>query len=180
MPYPANWASLPAVEKDMCPSLAGKYKAISVPHPGYNKTSCEPAVGKGWFCHSLPEDLLGLKTKVTNETWVIIAEPDNATLDIAVRQGDTTVYHFVLPKNKQFECTEEGVNMSDGTKFMAGDGAVGANLGHQYTFRKALDGSLIMKETTSGGGLIFLVIPVAGSSVQWWKWERIKEQGPTN
>jgi hypothetical protein len=170
VPYPESWTALSTVEINSCPRLTGKYRAISVPHPEYNKTSCEAAVGKGWFCHSLPEDILGLKTKITDETWVAITEPSETTLDITVGEKDASRFNFVLSKGKQFECSDDGVVIKIGSEFMAGDGAVGINRGYKYAFRKALDGALIVKETTSGGGLIFLVIPVAGSSIQWWKW----------
>ena len=171
MNYPENWAPLTVVENNKCQSIEGKYKAVSVPHPEYNKESCEPAVGKGWFCHSLPEDLLDLKLNITDETWVMIVEPDDKTIDITVGENDIIIHHSVLAKNNLYECNDEGVMIKVGPQFMAGDGAVGANLGYKYTFRKALDGSLTLKETTSGGGLMFLIIPVGGSSIQWWKWE---------
>jgi len=172
MNYPQSWSPLSEPEKVSCPSIAGKYKAASVPNPEYKKTSCEPAVGRGWFCHSLPEDLLGLKAKIKNESWVEIKEHIGLDLEITLGENDTIGQKTVLKSEKdQFECTEDGVVVKVGPEFMVGAGAVGANLGYKYAFRKALDGSLIAKETTSGGGLILFVIPIAGSSVQWWKWQ---------
>ena len=52
---------------------------------------------------------------------------------------------------------------------------IASTTGQRKAFLKAADGSLIMKESVSGGGLVFLVIPVAGSSTEWWKWEAVDE-----
>jgi len=173
MVYPEDWAPLTITDRDACQNITGKYRAISEPLSYYNR-SCTN-IGKGWYCRSLPEDLIGIRKPITDDTWVEIKGSDGTELRIIVGTKDTIQDKITLrAAAKQFECGEDGVVVKIEPEFMTGDGAIGINAGFKKSFRKATDGSLIMKETTSGGGLIFLVIPVAGSSTQWWKWEQLE------
>ena len=61
-------------------------------------------------------------------------------------------------------------------RFGARNGAIGFAGGPSKFFRKASDGSLVMKVKAFGGGLAFIFIPVAGSSTEWWKWQPVEEK----
>ena len=173
MLYPEDWAPLAGPDGDACRDISGKYRAISDPLAYYSRPCT--SVGKGWYCRSLPEDLLGITKTVTEDTWVEISGSDGTELGVAVGVNETIQYKVTLrAATGQFACTEDGVVVKIKPEFMAGDGAVGINAGFEYSFGKATDGSLVMKEATSGGGVIFFVIPVAGSSMQWWKWRALE------
>jgi hypothetical protein len=173
MVYPEDWAPLASADSGTCQNITGKYRAISEPLPYYTRTCAN--VGKGWYCRSLPEDLADIRRPITEDTWVEINGSDRTELRVTVWTKDTIQNSITLrAAAKQFECGDDGAVVKIEPEFMAGDGAIGINTGFEYSFRKATDGSLVMKETTSGGGLIFLVIPVAGSSTQWWKWQPLE------
>jgi hypothetical protein len=173
MVYPEDWAPLTITGRSTCHNITGKYRAISEPLSYYNRPCTN--VGEGWYCRSLPESLIGMKKLVTEDTWVEIKGINGTELRIIVGTKGAIQDKITLgAAANQFECGEDGVVVKIESKFMAGDGAIGINTGFEKSFRKATDGSLVMKETTSGGGVIFLVMPVAGSSTQWWKWEPLE------
>jgi hypothetical protein len=173
MVYPEDWAPLIITERDACQNITGKYRAISEPLSYYNRPCTN--IGKGWYCRSLPAELLGISDPITEDTWVEIKGSNETELRIIVGTKNTIQDKITLrAATKQFECSEDGVVLKIEPEFMTGDGAMGINTGFVKSFRKATDGSLVMKEITSGGGLIFLVIPVAGNSTQWWKWQLLE------
>ena len=167
--YPKNWAALTYPSDKTCPNISGKYRAISEPLH-YYKGQCNN-IGIGWYCRSLPEDLINIKSTITEDSWVKISNTNDTELIIVTGISNVTEQEITLrSKDKQFECNDEGITIKIASDFMADSTGFGVNTGIEKTFIKSEDGALIMKETSAGGGLAFYTVPVAGSSTQWWRW----------
>ncbi len=171
MKYPAAWAPLSSVEKDTCPSITGKYQIVSEPRSTHY--SCK-YIGRGHSCRSLAEELIGEDVVLAQHSWLEIEEIGEVELKVTTSTDAISEDTLVTSeKVMSFGCNENGVIVKVSGEFRAEDGAIGFNSGFRKYFLTASDGSLVMKETSSGGGLVF-VVPVAGSSMEWWKWQPIK------
>ncbi len=172
-PYPPEWPSLTSAG---CYSIVGTYKAMSQPVSGRE------------------EERLGLWNFYTDKkiednysAFVDISaggDKDGAFLKFVIRDAQAVIDETVLRENrKEYECINGEVRPGRGEAEPDFNG-VGMRRGYQlvgiaagpvfekkfYTFRKAADGSLIIRTESKGRALFFFIVPTAATHVYWARW----------
>lgn len=158
--YPGRWPALAPASGD-CPSIAGRYR---------NEGERGESTGVTWPVHLtgflMPE--LPDSEAATIDT-VEISEPAGAggVIEIAaVRGGQVVSSRRLLAGQQEYECVDGCIETSSSR--WANEQAVGKQWDTD-AYCRGVDGSLIVKSTSSGAGVILLVIPVGGSESNWFR-----------
>ncbi len=172
-PYPDEWPSLTSAG---CYSIAGTYKAMSQPVSGED----ERRLGL-WHFYT------DKKIEDNYSAFVDISsgrDDEGAFLKFIVRDAQAVIDETVLRENKkEYECLAEEAQPDrgeadpdfNGVVVHRGYRLIGIAVGpvfqkKSYTFRKAADGSLIIKTASEGRALFFFVVPTAATHVYWARW----------
>lgn len=171
-PYPPEWPSLTSAG---CDSIVGTYKAMS------------QSVSEKWIeRRGLWNFYTDKKIEDNYSAFVDISsgrDEDGAFLKFVVRDAQAVIDETVLRENKkEYECVAEetrpdkaGSDFNGGVVMRRGYRLIGIAVGpvfqkKSYTFRKAADGSLIIKTASDGRAFFFFVVPTAGTHVYWTRW----------
>lgn len=103
---------------------------------------------------------------------VVLTYDSDGVLTVEVRDGATSVAtaHF-SEKAKTLKCTREGAVIPGYSGWACGAGNPLIGREHNAdTLMPATDGSLIVKETGGGTGLVYGVYPVSMSGSSWLRW----------
>ncbi len=171
-PYPPEWPSLTSAG---CYSIAGTYKAMSQPVGGEE----ERRLGLWHFYTD--------KNIEDNYSALVDISPgsdkDGAFLKFVVRDAQAVIDETVFRENKkEYECIDEEVRPDEagpdfnGVVVRRGYRLISMAVGpvfqkKSYTFRKADDGSLIIKTASKGRAFFFFIAPTATTHVYWARWK---------
>jgi hypothetical protein len=156
--YPERWSGLLPAAKD-CPSITGIfYNQGEEDNP---ESSARPI-----YLSSLV--FLDMKDSKSIEK-IEISEPEVGVIEIKTRNKNQLEYMRRLSaKNNDYHCEGGAVKISSSE--VVSEQVAGLQFDSFY-FYKSLDQSLIVKHTSSGLGLVLLVIPVGGSLSTWFRFE---------
>ena len=155
--YPASWS--PLVAGSTCSVLTGTYD-----DQGIEGETGAP-VFRGQTV-SLSRILFPGETG--RATTVVITALSTDTLEIAASDGTRLLKSLrLLAARRDYRCRAGAAEIS--ATALVGEQVAGGHT-DAYKLSKAGDGSLVLKHSTSGFGLI-LVIPVGGSEDRWYRFK---------
>ena len=156
--YPGRWPALAPASAD-CPSIAGHYR---------NEGERAESSGVNW-----PVRLTGFllpelaASEAASIDGVDISEPAAGVIEIAaVRGGQVVQSRRLLAGEQGYACVDGCIETSSSR--WANEQGVGKQWDTD-AYCRGVDGSLIVKSTSSGAGVILLVIPVGGSESSWFR-----------
>ena len=158
--YPGRWPAL-APASAGCPSIAGRYRNEGERAEPRGVTS--PVHLTGFLLPDLTA------SEAASIDTVEISEPAGAggVIEIvAVRGGQVVSSRRLLAGQEDFECVDGCIETSSSR--WANEQGVGKQWDTD-AYCRGVDGSLIVKSTSSGAGVILLVIPVGGSESNWFR-----------
>ena len=160
-PYPRYWPPMVMNQAD-CPDLTGRYQI--------NNDGCE-----GHQCASLPDQF----PQSFWPGWPLARDLREVELQ-GPREGQLMIHYpaadggpgkrFTLQRGTDFQCESNQMVLEKLGNFVAGDGAIAHRSAMRRYFSRTVDGSLVMRETGSVGGIFFLFIPLYLSSETWTRW----------
>lgn len=160
-PYPRYWSPIVMNQKE-CPDLSGHYQIDNADCQAHRCESLyskfPPSYAPGW---SFLRDLREIELQGVREGRLQIHYP---SMDGG--SGAT----FSLQRGTDFQCESGQLVFETPGSFMVGDGAIGRHGALRRYFSRTTDGSLVMREAGSAGGVIFLFIPVYLSNETWTRW----------
>lgn len=160
-PYPRYWSPM-AMNQTECPDLSGHYQMESADCQDHRCESLDSklpaAYTPGW---PLLRDVHEIEFQGVREGRLQIHYP-------AVDGGPGSTYS--LQRGTAFQCERGQLVFETPGSFMAGDGAIGRKGALHRYFSRTTDGSLVMREAGSAGGVVFLFIPVYLSNETWTRW----------
>lgn len=167
--YPPSWASLSPASG--CLGIVGIYA---------DKGSIDPAVEKNYAPPFVTPGLAALLLKTPADRIaaihadvVEIAKSDSALYIRARHGGD--ILAIAQYENSEFHC-KDGWLVIPTFRGMNGTGNVVLGYGQDSTMLHTdIGGALILKDFSTGAGLAFLVLPVAGSSSVYYRFPRRSE-----
>lgn len=157
--YPTEWAPLVPPSKG-CLDISGIYIDTVNPHkiPSLSNILIKKWVGAG---------------KLDKASHVeIMKGGDNALT--ATAWNDSVAIASKTYKSGQYICTDRGIEINMGVDTTA-QNVVGVSWG-KVTLAKAGDGSLVVISEGGGAGLGFLIIPIVGSDLQYFRYPVKKEE----
>ena len=155
--YPASWS--PLVGGSTCSVLTGTYEDRGV------EGETGAAVFRGQAV-SLSRILFPGET--SRATVVVVTGLASDTLEIASWDGPRPLKSLRLQAaSGDYRCRGGAAEIS--ATALIGEQVTGAHTDH-FKLSKAGDGSLVLKHSTSGFGLI-LVVPVGGSEDRWYRFK---------
>jgi len=155
--YPASWS--PQVEGATCTVLTGTYEDRGV------EGDTGAAVVRGQTV-SLSRILFPGET--ARATVVVVTALATDTLEIAAWDGTRLLKSLrLLAASGDYRCRAGAAEIS--ATALIGEQVAGAQT-DTFKLSKAGDGSLVLKHSSSGFGLI-VVIPVGGSEDRWYKFK---------
>jgi len=160
-PYPRYWSPMVMNQTD-CPDLSGHYQ---IDNADCKDHRCAPLYSQ--FSQSfepgrpLRRALREVELQGVREGRLLINYP-------AVDDGPGQT--FSLQRGKDFQCESGQAVFEQPGYFIVGEGAIGRHGAVRRYFSRTMDGSLVMRETSSAGGIAFLFIPVYLSSETWTRW----------
>ncbi len=106
-------------------------------------------------------------------TKVTVTGPDAGTVEIAAWDGGRllTSRRFAATRD-EYRCRDHGIEIS--SKELVGQGQGAGVEWNTIQLGKATDGSLVLKHTNSGVGLI-IVFPAGGSESRWYRFKSREE-----
>jgi hypothetical protein len=153
--YPASWS--PQVGGATCSVLSGTYDDRGI------EGETGAAVFRGQAV-SLSRILFPGET--ARATQVVVTALSTDTLEIASLDGTRPLKSLrLLASSGDYRCRAGAAEIS--TTALIGEQAPGGQ-SDAFKLTKAGDGSLVLKHSTSGFGMI-LVIPIGGSEDRWYK-----------
>jgi hypothetical protein len=167
--YPSYWPEISDGKQGaVCPDLSGTYK-----------NSGDLLIGdddhKSIMSAHLAMELLSfddLMSKGIDPKWadkVVIKNTIDADLDVVLLQKGKEIYRAVLNKNKDFSCAKKYIVMqgSSGrtTHIRVEHGKYKNQIG------KAVDGSVIIRYSSTDYGLFAFLIPYRETSLWWYRFE---------
>jgi len=161
--YPVEWGGLSASPDDSCPSLAGEFHNAgerAVPEGGSPQYS--PPYLSSYF--------LADTATAAQATHVRITGDANAELMVEALGEAASLKPRILQRQKDYRC-EEGWLLMKSTHSVA-EQVSGVEF-TTYRFRRANDGALVVRISSSGVGVNF-VVPVAGSSTEWHRFPPVE------
>lgn len=155
--YPSNWPSIDASSSTDCLSSlvgeyhnAGEYGSTNGGSPRYSP----PYLSSYFFAN---------QAAAARADRVRISKAAEEGLRIELVDGDQALAPVEIRAEKDFRC-ESGWVIIESSRFVAEN--VSGHESNAYHFKRAQDGSLVVKIDSSAVGLV-LVMPVAGSSTEW-------------
>ena len=154
-PYPADRAERGATRAD-CSHLEGRYSDAGWDHDG------SPAEALSW--------LLTERTRETPEpeSVEIRVEPGPRLTAVALSQGQPVAQRSYSASTADLACSENGAVLEDYSGMTRGktNAVVGYEGARTALFRDA-DGSLVVEQSGTSVGMVFLVIPIGVSGRTW-------------
>lgn len=154
--YPVEWGGLSSAGGDRCPSLSGVFRnageiaLLEGDSPRYSS----PHLSHYFFADA---------AAAARADHVRITGDANVGLTVALLGEEASLAPLTLQRQEDYRC-EEGWLLMKSTHSVAEQ--VSGFEFVTYRFRKTNDGALVVRISSSGVGVIF-VVPVAGSSTEW-------------
>ena len=163
-PYPTEWAELEHIPED-CPNIAGIYVDRGDLDPESAK-----ATGVGWWHVSL-SGYLGLGHDTRTTTHVEISQPNARIIEVTAWENDVLLSQKTYSRQHgAYECESGFVKIDTSESWFAGSEVMGYERG-ALLFRKSIDGALIMQSTSSGFGMVLLILPAVADQQLWYRFE---------
>jgi len=156
-PYPTEWAELEQIPDD-CPNI----KEIYVDQ-GHLDPESVKATGEGWW-HASLSGYLGLSRDTTTTTHVEISQPNAWNIEVTAWEDDVLLSQKTYSRQHgDYEYESGFVKIDTSERWFADSEMVGYERG-ALLVRKSSDGALIMQSTSSGFGMVLLVLPAEADS----------------
>lgn len=160
-PYPRYWSPMVLNQKE-CPDLSGRYH---VDNSDCQARQCESLYSK------LPPSSIPDRSLLPDLREIELQGVREGRLQISYPAKDGGLGATIsLQRGTDFQCEKGLLVFETPGRFMAGDGAFGRQNALRRYFSRTTDGSLVMRETGSSGGVVFLIVPVYLSNETWMRW----------
>jgi hypothetical protein len=162
--YPSEWAPIVAPSKG-CLDIAGNYLDTVNPHkvPSLSNILIKKWVGAG---------------KLDKASHLQITRDSDNTITVTAWNERIPIASRTYKKD-EYACTDKGIEISMGMDATA-QNVVGLMWG-KVTLAKAGDNSLVVISESGGAGLGFLIVPLAGTDLQYFRYpaKEDERQGKT-
>lgn len=159
--YPAHWPEIAAAGSELCPELAGTYRNAGERWAGEGSSpQYQPPYLAGYFFTDA--------AAAAKAEGIVLSEPADGRLRIEAKTDGGVLMAVDKYRDSDYRCMEGWLAVSE-TRSMAENVSGWERI--VYLMRRASDGSLIVQIRSSGAGLVF-VVPVAGSSTEWVRFEK--------
>lgn len=156
--YPVEWGGFSPVVGNSCPSLAGVFQNAgerSVPEGGSPRYS--PPYLASYFLADSAAAARANRVRVTGDA--------EAELAVELLGEEPPLEPRILQRGDHYRC-EDGWLLLETSRWVAEN--VSGFESTTYRFRRTNDGAMVIQESSSGVGVVF-VVPVAGSATEWYR-----------
>jgi len=158
--YPNGWGNtIPATNLE-CVDVSGVYK----------NTGDDAAHPKRPIDFSFL--LYGVKSAVSH---IQISQPDKNSVTMSLWDQSHLVARKHYERDRDFTCTNGEIGFFGNTE-LVGENVVGVMRSRQ-SLMKTDDGWLVVKQRSWGVGLVFALVPVGGSDIQWYRFKPVGRRG---
>jgi len=162
--YPEYWPAIHSTAGNVCPEIAGRFH-----NAGQRRVSeggsaqYQPPYLSSYFFTDM--------NKAAGATKILISWASTEHLQIRAEDNNGILMTTEMQLGKDFTCQE-------GSMIIKNNRTVAENVsGYErivYLLSSATDGSLVVQIKSWAAGLVF-VVPVAGSSTEWQRFQSIKQ-----
>ncbi len=156
--YPVEWGGLSPASGNSCPPLAGVFQNAgerAVPEGGSPQYS--PPFFSSFFFTDTAAAARAKRVRITGDA--------NAELTVELLGEDASLEPRILQRQDDYRC-EDGWLLLESSRWMAEN--VSGFESMTYRFRKTYEGAMVVQVNSSGVAVV-LVVPVAGSSTEWYR-----------
>jgi hypothetical protein len=173
--YPNRWPTLTSSPDKKCTQILGTYEDI-----GETADKKPQPISLSSFLFS------GVVSRepLSGTTSVLIAKPDEDTLEISVWKGEERLFGQTFSqRKKEFSCTPKGIEIFQGSRGMRGgeDTVVIGKEWRHINLATGADGSLVVNpvSTQSGVGFVLIIpVPLLGGDSTWYRFKCFEKKGP--
>jgi hypothetical protein len=169
--YPKEWPPLTA-QRGNCPDITGTFRDLGF--LGYEDPKYPDAYASAVITGYTLAWRFFQEPTMSKERKVQISHPDTDSFIVEVLEQDKLVSSGTFSISSGDVACEEGwVRLKP--KVEGGLADVGVYRNKTYIgLAKAVDGSLVSKEDTSGFGAVMFIIPLVSSQTVWYRWRPIR------
>lgn len=160
--YPVEWGAPPSPPAEGCRQIEGRYR-------DRGESAAEPG-DPGSLAALFGEEGHGA-------THVSFSMPTDEVLEVTVRAGTEPVLTKTLKRGKHFSCEGGRLRLS-GWNFTEGNVVFG--VGRTTRSFTASDDHLVAEVKETGGGIVFIVIPLGYSESRWYRFARERDEPPVS